>query len=702
MKSQIQPFRGFVLIVSFFAAIFLLRAAPREDINLVDGWKFFQGDITNAEQTGFRADDWSGVSLPHCWGWEQAQRGKMYYRGPGWYRRGLNLGVPQPGKRYFVRFEAASSVADVYLNGQFLGEHRGGFGAFGFEITTNLAANGTNLLAVRVSNAPEPDIAPLSGDFPVYGGIYRPVHVIVTGAENFTLTDHASPGVEWLQSHITSKEAVLDIRTEISNGTKKKQPFTLVARVLDVGGKEVVTTQQNITLEPVVTEPFNLQIKLADPHLWNGRKDPYLYHAVVELRSGNEIVDSVVQTIGLRFYHVDPDKGFFLNGKHYPLNGVDRHQDRPDKGWAISEADQDEDMALLKEIGATVIRCAHYQHSDYFYSLCDKAGILVWAEIPQVDRITAGPKFEETSRNQLLDLIRQNINHPSIFVWSLFNELRPGNPDPHRELADLNILSHGEDPTRPTIAATCTDGWPQMNKIPDQLGWNIYPGWYPGWGTKDDFGKLLDRYRYTSQRGGICVSEYGAGANVTQHENNPHQPVADSQWHPEEWQAIVHESAWQAIKVRPFVWASFVWNMFDFTSYWRHEGGVLGRNDKGLVSYDRRTKKDAFYFYKANWSDEPVLYITDRRFIERTNSVTDVKIYSNAGKVELFINGKSQGVCPNDGNDVFNWPSAKLAAGENEIEAQAKRAGQNLTDTCRITVLPPQAVLRGGSKSAGE
>ena len=237
-------------------------------------------------------------------------------------------------------------------------------------------------------------------------------------------------------------------------------------------------------------------------------------------------MDSVEQPLGLRYYSIDPDKGFFLNGKPYHLHGVNRHQDRPDKGWALSEADQDEDLKLISELGCTVVRCAHYQHSDYFYSLCDKAGILVWAELSQVDRINPGEKFAETSRNQLIDLIRQNINHPSIFAWSLFNELRAGSPDPHRELQDLNIVAHGEDPTRPTIAATCTSLLPQMNKISDQLGWNIYPGWYPEWGPKEDFGPSLDRYRETSRRGAFCVSEYGAGANIAQHEQNVRQPRA--------------------------------------------------------------------------------------------------------------------------------------------------------------------------------
>jgi len=566
--------------IFIFMFVFAFNSFARKSTLLDSGWKFQPGEVTNAEHADFNDGSWQTISIPHNWGWEEAQQGKDYYRGPGWYRRALNL-MPETGKRYFLRFEAASLVADVYLNGKRLGEHRGGFGAFCFEITTNLAATGTNLLAVRVSNKWEPDIAPLSGDFSVYGGLYRPVHLIETTAENFTLTDHGSPGVAWLQTSVTKKRAMIDVTAQISNGTGKSQSLTLAASVLDADGNQVADSSQQIALAPGATSPYWLHVTVPHPHLWNGRPDPYLYKAVVELRSGDNVVDSVAQPLGLRFYSVDPDKGFFLNGKPYSLHGVDKHQDRWNKGWAVSEADLDEDMALIKELGATVVRCAHYQHSDYFYSLCDKAGILVWAEIPQVNEINPSEQFEETSRNQLLDLIRQNINHPSIFAWSLFNEIAlRETPDPQRELQDLNNVAHGEDPTRPTIAATCTDKLPQMNKIPDLLGWNFYPAWYAGGGSLTNFGALLDKHRYDSRHGGFCVSEYGAGANVEQHEQNPKQPKTDGQWHPEEWQAEVHEAAWAAMKQRPFVWGTFVWNMFDFAVSTRHEGGIPGRNDR--------------------------------------------------------------------------------------------------------------------------
>jgi beta-galactosidase len=659
-----------------------LRAADRTTLPLTTGWRFQSGEAAGAQNPDFNDAGWETVSLPHNWGWAQAQRGENYSRGPGWYRRELNIGPPKSQRRYFLRFEAAGSVADVYLNGKWLGQHRGAFGAFCFEITSQLSSSGTNLLAVRASNAAEPDIAPLSGDFCVFGGLYRPVHLIETDDICFTLVDHASPGVAWWQTRVADTQAVLDVKVQISNGTTRKRAMTLIASVRDAEGKEVATTQQPVIVEPRVTAPFAMQLTLTNPHLWNGRKDPYLHRAIVELRSGDAAGDVIEQPLGVRFFSVDADNGFFLNGHPYHLHGVNRHQDRPDKGWAITEADQDEDMRLIKEMGCTAVRCAHYEHSEYFYSLCDRAGILVWAELPQVDKVGDVPRFAETSREQLLDLIRQNANHPSIFAWSLFNELRPDKPDPHRELQDLLIVAHGEDPTRPTIAATCTAELPQMNKIPDLLGWNIYPGWYREWGPLGNFKATLDGYRATSRSGGYCVSEYGAGANVLQHEQHPGQPRDNGQWHPEEWQALLHEEAWAQMKIRPFIWGTFVWNLSDFTSYWRNEGGVRGRNDKGLVTYDRQTKKDAFYFYKANWSDEPFVYITSRRHLERTNAVTDAKVYSNAGGVELFLNDVSRGTQASNGNGVYLWKDLELVPGENRVEARGRKDGQSLSDRC--------------------
>jgi len=324
----------------------------------------------------------------------------------------------------------------------------------------------------------------------------------------------------------------------------------------------------------------------------------------------------------------------------------------------------------------------------------------VWAEIPQVNDITLGPEFAEASRNQLLDLIGQNRNQPSIFAWSLYNELHATTADPHRLLEDLKILANGEDSTRPTICAQDLNVWengqvvprpkhervylkrPDLPKIPDLLGWNIYPGWY--FGTPEDAGPMLDELRHTSRSGGICMSEYGAGTNPFQHEENSRQQsTTTSQWHPEEWQNIVHEQDWAAIKTRPFVWGSFVWNMSDFVVAGRNEDDVLCRNDKGLVTSDRQLKKDAFYFYQANWSDVPVFHITSCRYTVRTNAVTDVKVYSNAKQVELFVNGKSQGTTKPDELRIGRWTNVQLEAGRNSIKV-TDQVGSKLVEDSRV------------------
>lgn len=677
----------FVVLIGLALSTISFSTTQREDTQLNDGWRFKLGKTAGAEQPSFDDRTWQAVSIPHNWGWEEAQKGGTYYRGPGWYRRVISVGPPRAGKRYFLRFEAASAVADVYVNGIAVGQHRGAFGAFCFEITKQLSPSGNNVVAVCADNAPAPDLAPLSGDFSIFGGLYRPVHLIVTDNLCFALTDHASPGITWQETSVSADNAVLDVTAEISNGSSTAASCVLATVVYDAAGAKVAEATQNVSVPAGFTAPFYSKLRISSPHLWNGRPDPYLYRAVAELRTlTGAVTDAVEQQIGLRSYRIDPEKGFFLNGKPYALHGVNRHQDRANKGWAISEDDMLDDMRLIKEIGCTVLRCAHYQHSDYFYSLCDAEGILVWAELAQVNAVNSDSRFAETSRGQLLDLIRQNVNHPSIFVWSLFNEIWPGGADPHRELQDLQAVAKGEDPTRLTIAATATMDLPQMNKIPDLLGWNMYPGWYSSWGSISEFGKALDDRKFTSRDGGFCVSEYGAGANTLQHEQNPPQPKADGQWHPEEYQSIVHEGTWEVLKSKPYVWATFVWNMFDFTSDKRNEGAVPGRNDKGLVTYDRSIKKDAFYFYKANWTDEPVLMITDKRFTERMNAVTDVKAYSNAGSVELFVNNVSQGVQTSDGNGVFVWKEVKLVGGTNQIDARAKGKDWSLVDGCSWTL----------------
>lgn len=714
------------LLLSLLAFFYSIDAssAVRKVQNLNSNWQFIREDVKGAKEIKFSAENWKNISVPHNWGFEDAQIGnKKYYRGVGWYRRELTI-IPELGKRYFIRFEAVSTVTDVYINGILLGQHSGAFSAFTFEITKYLSKSGSNILAVRASNAPTQDVAPLSGDFNIYGGIYRSVYLLETADICFNLTDYSSPGVSWLQSKVTKEKAVLDILTWINNGTDIGLDFnffpkelnqiipkglcTLKAKVIDTEGKLVAKVEKSINLSPHQCVPFNLQMEINKPHLWNGTIDPYLYSAIIEIYQNGILIDEVVQPLGLRSFYVDPNNGFFLNGKPYRLRGVAKHQDRKDKGWAVSNEDLEQDMNLIKEMGVNAVRCAHYQHSDYWFELCDKAGIMVWAEIPQVDYINESFEFVTTTRNQWLELIRQNINHPSIFAWGMFNEVTLSKADPHRSFVDLQNLAKAEDPTRYTTAATCHVASPEMNKITDIMGWNRYPGWYdPYADTKND--TLWNKYQPTSKNGGFCFSEYGAGANIEQHEQNPEQPIPGGFWHPEEWQSKVHEAALESYSKKPYIWGSFVWNMFDFSAANRNEGGKKGINDKGLVTFDRSVKKDAFYFYKANWNQQPMLYLTSKRHNVRNEVKTPVKVYCNIDtEVVLTVNGKKIGAQLPNAYKVIVWKDVLLTKGKNKVIVSAKKDGIILIDQAiwiydseAVSLKPQSEIIKSEAGNGG-
>jgi beta-galactosidase len=647
-------------------------------------WKFVKADVNGAESLAFDDANWTDVAVPHTWNDKDTLKGSNYYRGPGWYRTKLAIPESAKGKRVFIRFEAASLVADVYFNGVHLGQHRGGFTAFCYELTPHIRWAGENVLAVRVDNSHFEDVPPLSGDFNIFGGIYRPVWLIITNPVCITPVDYASPGIYMKQTKISKEEAVVDILAKVSNGLDK--PAVVQSRVTIVGPDSVVVAKAEGQGQIAAgqTMSVNHQIRIANPRLWNGRKDPYLYETQVELLCDGNVVDVVGGPLGLRYFSVDPNKGFFLNGEPYPLHGVNRHQDRIGKGWAISYANQDEDANLILEIGATCVRLAHYPHSDYFYSLCDKNGLVVWAELPMVNQVLDTPGFRDNAKQQLTELIRRQYNHPSIMFWSLYNEL--GNSgkcdDPRPLLTELQSLAKQEDPTRLTTAASNdpSNKWPGVRAIADLVAWNTYPGWYRA--TPPQMNQDIDKYKRDANDKPVGISEYGAGASVKHHEQNMKKgPVTAGKRHPEEWQAIVHEENYAAMEARPYLWGTYVWVMFDFASAWRNEGDAPGVNDKGLVTADRKTRKDAFYFYKAKWTIEPLVYITSRRHIERTDPNTTVKIYSNCDSVELKVNGQGLG-SKTSTNCIFKWPDVQLKEGLNTIEAIATRGDKTCTDKC--------------------
>ena len=666
---------------------------------LDQNWRFIQEDIEKAFQSDFDDSQWKDVSLPHTWNAFDVQSGggtkkelmqskkASYFRGVGWYRTVLKI-PPAGDKRYFIFFEAAGSVAHVFLNGTYIGKHLGAFSAFCFEITQHVKFGEGNQLAVKVENSWREDLPPLGGDFPVMGGLYRNVHLIAKERTCITPLDHASPGIYLKQVKVSDEKAEIEITSKISNMNKSVSTLTLKTTLLDANGEEVKVFKSEEKTRFNETTDVIHNIIVVKPHLWNGRLDPYLYEIKVELLDGDNTLDMAIQPLGLRYYHVDPEKGFFLNGKRYQIKGVCRHQDRLDKGWAISYEDQEEDISLIMEMGVNGVRLAHYQHSDYFYSLCDKHGILVWAELAIVNKVSFEEPFLENSKSMLVDLIRQNFNHPSIFTWCLANEIglfQRKSPVPVME--KLNLLAHEEDPTRPTTLAAISVAFfrKELHRLTDLIGWNHYAGWYYFQKNPGILGAHLKKFNKVGNYRGLCVSEYGAGASIHHHvQNMTHDDKVKTtgNFHPEEKQNLVHEANYREIQAAPFVWGSFLWNMFDFAVAGRNEGDTPGRNDKGLVTYDRKVKKDAYFFYQANWTEDPMIYITSRRHLERTDPTTEIKVYSNCKEVELKVNERTVGNMNKEDLCVFRFASYELSEGENKIEVMGSLEGKKVRDSC--------------------
>ncbi len=654
----------------FFLLLTLLLAVPvsaqlRESIALSGEWQFFKGDDEVTAQV-------EQVTIPHSWNAQDGTSADVY-RGEATYKYRFDAPKRTKGKRLFLRFEAVSQEADVYLNGHYLGKHQGAFNAFCFEVTPYVKKR-DNELVVKATNALNPDIAPLAGDFTVFGGIYRPVSLLVLPSTCITPLDHASSGIYVQQTQIQDHIATIDVTTKLDGDVAGKENLRVRTSVFDPKGELVACVENRVIKAVGNAADVKQRVVIENPTLWAGVDAPHHYRFFSELLHGKRVVDTLSVYTGLRYFAIDPEKGFFLNGKSHQLRGVNRHQDRPGKGWAISTQDHQEDMELIKEIGANCVRLAHYPHADYFYTLCDREGLLVWAEIPFIEKATESKGFYDNLKLQLVELIRQNFNHPSIFCWSLFNEL--AHNAPVDLIKELNEIAHQEDPTRITIGATNADGRPH-NEITDYMGHNTYPGWY--WADPWTMGPSID---WKNQGAGVCISEYGAGASIKHHEQGVTKaPKTDGDYHPEEWQATVHEGNYREVTKRDYVWGTFVWNMFDFASATRTEGDTYGMNDKGLVTYDRQTPKDAFYFYKANWSSEPVLYITSRRHVERTQAETDVKIYSNASRIVLKVNDIVYDEVPGD-HGVYVWKGIQLQPGKNTIEVRGEHNGEALTDQC--------------------
>jgi beta-galactosidase len=661
--------------------------AGRQTIDLAKDWKFIQRNVEPSAPT----ENWADVTVPHTWNNLDAQKGVHgnpqikggYFRGTCWYARTFAVPASWQGKRVFVRFEAASIVAQVYLNGKAIGAHRGAFTAFCFELTPQLHWGQTNELRVQVDNSNQADVPPLSGDFNMDGGLYRPVKLIVTDAVCITPLDFASPGVYETIKSLEEQHANVEIKSLISNGGTTGQSVLVETVITDANGAVVAQQSQTETIAADQTIPITEVLVVTNPHRWNGRKDPYLYSVTVRVHQGNAVVDEVVQPLGLRTVTITPEQGFLLNGQPYPIHGVSRHQERFNQGWALLAPDHQQDIDLILAMGATAVRNAHYPQSGTWHDLADQQGLLMWDEISLVRTINDTPAFTTGSELEAREMILQLYNHPSVAFWGLFNELdNLPTPPPDALLKHLKTVVHELDASRLIVSAT-----DHMNKsynlIPDWTCYNIYPGWYhpANPGPNDTIAEFA---REIGKR--TALSEYGAGGNPFQHQESPvvwqGGKMANNPFHPEEYQAAVHEADYAQIIDNPQLWGSFIWTMFDFASATKQEGGTVGINDKGMVTQDRRVKKDVYFFYQANWTDTPMVYITSRRSTPRTQSVVEIKVYSNLPGVQLKVNSRETAAVQSDQVHVFRWENVPLQIGTNQIEATATAGGKTVSDHC--------------------
>ncbi len=568
---------------------------------------------------------WNFVNLPHSWNAIDGQDGNAdYFRGTAYYAKNLDkLDLPK-ADRYYVEVNGASSSASLYWNDKKMATHHGGYSTWRVDVTEEMAAN--NLVVFEVDNSPNDSVYPQNADFTFYGGLYRDVNLICVSESHFDLTYYGGPGIK-VTPIVDGDNANVEVEVFVK-GMKDGQYFQYT--IVDADGNAVANA---------VSTECKFSCTLENVHKWHGRVDPYLYTAEVNLVEGKEILDNVSARFGCRSFEIDPDRGFILNGEEYPLRGVSRHQDRWGYGNALLPEHHEEDIDLICEVGATTIRLAHYQHAQYFYDLCDEKGLVLWAEIPYIT--THMDNGTENTRTQMMELIVQNYNHPSIVVWGLSNEINAGTeadagivPNHHM----LNDLCHEMDPTRLTTMAAVSTApvHHEYISIPDTVSYNHYFGWYGG--DLEDYGPWFDKFHAEHPNQPIGCSEYGCEAL------NWHNSKPDAGDYSEEYQAVYHESLIRQLFSRKYLWATHVWNMFDFGADGRNEGGENGQNHKGLVTFDRKYKKDSFYAYKAWLNPEPMVHLCGKRYVDRVEDVTKVTVYSNLPSVELFANGESLGV----------------------------------------------------------
>jgi beta-galactosidase len=627
--------------------------------------------------------EWLATTIPHTWNQVDMQTTKEFYQGMAQYKKVFTPDTAWRNKRVFLRFEGVGAVADLYVNDKLIGQHKGGYSAFAFEIGPVLQWGQENTILVKANNEAREDVIPINHRlFGVYGGIYRPVQLIVTDKLHIAVTDNASPGIFIRQPQVSAASATIEVTSKLDNKRGRPEKATLETTINDANGKLVKQAVLPIQVSPQGLQHYTQSLTLARPHLWQGLDDPYLYRLTVRLKQGQQVLDEQTQPLGIRKFELLARKGFFLNGKPYPLHGVCRHQDWWGSGSALTNEQHAADLATIKEIGATTIRLAHYQQSEYMYAKADSMGLIIWAEIPFVNAVSG--KEGDNAKQQLVELIRQNFNHPSIYVWGLHNEVYGKSAADYTTVltAALHEIAKTEDPDRYTISV---NGYGAMeryeNQVADIQGMNRYYGWYEG--KTPDLEQWVVRLQEKYPDHKVILSEYGAEGNIYQQDEHPpvkFDPV-NSPYFPEQMETRFHEIQWGILSKQHYLGGTYLWNMFDFAVPLWNRGGIPSRNLKGLVTFDRKIKKDAFYWYKANWSKDPVLYIADRRLVQRKNARTSITVYSNTGTPALTLNGKAirdarQGTTPVH----FIFDSVELQKGVNKVVVTAGGSTTKLRD----------------------
>ena len=617
----------------------------RHIININRDWQFAKTAQNNAQDNV----EWENIDLPHSWNAIDGQDGgNDYYRGTARYVKTIEKAELPEADRYYLEIKGANSSADVYLDGLHLAHHDGGYSTWRVDLTEHLGEK--SLLSIEVDNAANDKVYPQVADFTFYGGLYRDVNIICVSESHFDLSYYGGPGIQ-VTPVMEGDDANTKVQVYLTNF---KEGQIIRYTLKNAEGEEVASHE---------TAATKMAFSIKNAHRWHGRKDPYLYAVSAELLENGEVIDSVSTRFGCRSYVIDPERGFILNGEEYPLRGVSRHQDRWGIGNALLPEHHIEDMDLICEVGATTIRLAHYQHDQFFYDLCDERGMVIWAEIPYISNHMPGGR--ENTVSQMKELITQNYNHPSIVVWGLSNEITMNgakDPDLLENHRILNDLCHKMDKTRPTtmaVVSMCSMD-EEYVRIPDTVSYNHYFGWYGGDTTMN--GPWFDKFHQKYPNQPIGCSEYGCEA-LNWHTSDPKQGD-----YTEEYQAYYHEELIKQLFTRKYMWATHVWNMFDFGADARAEGGENGQNHKGLITFDRKYKKDSFYAYKAWLSDEPFVHLCGKRYIDRVEDVTKVTVYSNQPTVELFANGESLGV--KEAADHFFYFDVPNA-GETKLEAVA-------------------------------